>query len=241
MAKTQVTDTQSNPVLSKLLEADSSLAVQETELMAQVEAIREKRQSLMTVINLFSPNGTAPATKQVAEKAAQVEELVAQLAPIAAAASPAIAETETAPAKTKAAAEPAAEPAPKGRGRGKGKGNGNTAAKKQPAAAKKGPKGTRSGRKSENWQSYVRDQFRQTSLTVAVSTVMQQQPSGIFEVPDIIDAIFSDDMPSAIRTKARDRILHVLSAGVRDEQWYRGKMGQYSLSRNAAVASRAAS
>ena len=165
---------------------------------------------------------------------------MAQLAPVAAAASPAIATAETAPAKTKAAAAPTTETAPKGRGRGKGKGT--TAAKKQqPAAAKKGPKGPRSGRKSENWQSYVRDQFRQTSLTVAVSTVMQQQPNGIFEVPDIIDAIFSDDMPSAIRTKARDRILHVLSAGVRDEQWYRGKMGQYSLSRNAAVASRAAS
>lgn len=237
MAKTQVTDSKSNPVLSKLLEADSSLAVQENELMAQVEAIREKRHSLLTVINLFSPNGKAPATKQVAAKAAEVEELVAQLVP-AVAESPS-AKTETAPAKAKAAAEPEAEPAPKGRGRGKGKGS--TAAKKQPSTAKKGPKGTRGGRKSENWQSYVRDQFRQTSLTVAVSTVMQQQPTGIFEVPDIIDAIFSDDMPGAIRTKARDRILHVLSAGVRDEQWYRGKMGQYSLSRNAAVASRAAS
>lgn len=239
MAKTQVADSKSNPVLSKLLEADSSLAVQETELMAQVEAIREKRQSLLTVINLFSPNGAAaPANKQVADKAAQVEQLMAQLAPVAAAEAPLTTATltETAPAKGKAAAEPAEEAPKRGRGRAKG----STAANKQPAA-KKGAKGTRGGRKTENWQSYVRDQFRQTSLTVAVSTVMQQQPNGIFEVPDIIDAIFSEDMPTAIRTKARDRILHVLSAGVRDEQWYRGKMGQYSLSRNAAVASRAAS
>jgi hypothetical protein len=49
----------SNPTVAKLLEADADLAVQEVQLNAQIQSIREKRHSLNTVIEMFAPVDTA--------------------------------------------------------------------------------------------------------------------------------------------------------------------------------------
>ena len=91
----------------------------------------------------------------------------------------------------------------------------------------------------EGWQRYVRAEFGKTPLPEAVSVVLQRQPEDIIEVPAIVDAIFEQEMPQTVRNKARDRILHVLSAGVKENKWYRGRTGQYSLSRNAAASNKA--
>ena len=46
-------------------------------------------------------------------------------------------------------------------------------------------------------------------------------------------AIFEDDMPKAQYLKARSRISNILSAGARDNEWYRGRGGTYSMSKKA--------
>lgn len=104
-----------------------------------------------------------------------------------------------------------------------------------PARGKRGAKAGTSTKSqgSENWQDYLRSQFRQTSLPAAIGSVMQQQPDRLFGMVELIAAIFEDDLPKSVRNKARDRILNILSLGVKDGQWYRGRKGQYSVSRNA--------
>ena len=69
----------SNPTVAKLLEVDAELAIQETELSAQLQSIQEKRRSLKTVIDLFAPTDTTttpiatPAQTPVAEVVAQAD------------------------------------------------------------------------------------------------------------------------------------------------------------------------
>lgn len=52
-----------NSILANLLEADTALAIQAAVLTTHLEAVREKRQSLKTVIDLFSiPSATSTTT-----------------------------------------------------------------------------------------------------------------------------------------------------------------------------------
>lgn len=122
---------------------------------------------------------------------------------------------------------PAEEPAKRGRRGAK--------AADAPAKGGRGAKATAPGKlqTSENWQDYLQPQFRQTSLPAAIASVMQQQPDRLFGMVELIAAIFDADLPKPVRNKARDRILNILSLGVKDGQWYRGRKGQYSVSRNA--------
>ncbi len=243
MTDSPSSDQTSTSVLTKLLDVDADLASQEATLLVQLEAVREKRNSLRSVIGMFSstdagstPTATptasaAPATSaasapakqpgkpgrkpkdkaQDAEKAAPVD---AEVAPEPSTpASPPETETE-APAPTKGR-----------RGR--------------QANPDKPKRNAKPARKLEGWQRYVRAEFGKTPLPEAVSVVLQRQPEDIIEVPAIVDAIFEQEMPQTVRNKARDRILHVLSAGVKENKWYRGRTGQYSLSRNAAASNKA--
>ena len=56
----------SDPVLAKLLAADSDLAAQETQLIAQLDAIQTQRASLQSVLEIFDPDKTTAADKTVA-------------------------------------------------------------------------------------------------------------------------------------------------------------------------------
>jgi len=47
-------DQSANSTLTKLLEVDAQLAAQEAELLSQLESVQEKRQSLKTVVSLFT-------------------------------------------------------------------------------------------------------------------------------------------------------------------------------------------
>lgn len=53
----------SDPALSKLLEVDSDLAVQETDLLAQLEAVRARRASLQTVVGIFASEAETTSKK----------------------------------------------------------------------------------------------------------------------------------------------------------------------------------
>ena len=62
---------------------------------------------------------------------------------------------------------------------------------------------------------------------------MQQQPKQVLDIAAIVNAIFVDEIPREVRSKARERVSNVLSVGVKKEKWYRGEAGSYSMSKAA--------
>lgn len=277
MPDSQMVDRMSDSVLTKLLEVDSELATQEASLLAQVEAIRQKRASLSAVVNMFAtsetapPEKPAPATKRgrkpAQSKAQETDNSVAtslidNLIEIATAIPEVVPEAAVA-TNGSAPEPPAAEPKAK---RGRRPAQSSAAkpaasvsktqsparaskAKQTPKAAKQTSKETepkppsapskpksasKEGRKSNNWRNYMRPEFGKAPLPEVVSSVLQRQSNGIFDVPTIVSTIFVQDTPKEVRNQARDRVLHILSAGVKEKKWYRGKTGQYSLSQSVA-------
>lgn len=209
----------SDPTLAKLLEADSTLAAQEAELQAQVEAVREKRNSLKTVIDMFASTGAlasssaktakvSPAAKKAALKTA--EEVVAAPAPEPEAAAP---EAPAATEKTK---------------------KGTRTPRQQKAA--KAPRVPKVSKKKQGWQHYVREEYRKTSLPEAVSGVLEGEPNTVFSIPTVIDVVFEDDIPKEAWKQAQNRVSNILSTGVKDNKWHRGKTGHYSVSSESAMA-----
>jgi hypothetical protein len=102
----------------------------------------------------------------------------------------------------------------------------------QKQRAKSLPK-KKTSQEQETWQQYLRDEFSNATLAQAVSEVMQQQPEQVLEIAAIVDAIFVDEIPQGVRSKARERVSNVLSVGVKKEKWYRGAAGSYSMSTTA--------
>lgn len=216
----------SNPTVAKLLEADTELATQELQLSAQLQSIQEKRKSLKTVIDLFAPTDTATATPiatppetPVAEESAEV---VAQQAepPAEDVVTP---EVDTSKTDTTLDAEATAAPATQKR---QTKKSSSSASKKQSTKSlpKKNP-----SKEVETWHEYLRDEFSNATLATAVSQVMQRQPHQVLEIAAIVDAIFVDEIPPQVRSKARERVSNVLSVGVKKDKWYRGGAGSYSM------------
>ena len=209
MPNSQDFDQAANSTLAKLLEVDSQLTVQEAELLSQMESVQEKRRSLKTVISLFAK--TDAATTPVEEPA------------------------QTSSAKSGRDIEPVDEDvtvlpletskaittAPSSTSRNK------TTKSTHPAKA---------NRKGLGWQQYVRDEFSHTSLSEAVSLVLQRQADKVFEIPAIVNTIFMDELPKEVGNKARRQVTNILSEGARKNKWYRGQLGYYSMSRAAAQA-----
>ncbi len=219
----------SNPTVAKLLEVDVELATQELQLNAQLQSIQEKRKSLKTVIDLFAPTNTAtttaiatPVQTPVALSEAEVAEEIVE--PIAQ--DEATLELDQPETNTTVNALTSAVPDAQKRQAHK---NSYTASKKQ--NAKSAPKKTSS--ELETWQQYLRSEFSNATLSQAVSEVMQQHSGQVLEIAAIVDAIFVDEIPQYVRTKARERVSNVLSVGVKKEKWYRGETGSYSMSKVA--------
>ncbi len=227
----------SNPTVAKLLEVDTELATTEVELNAQLQSIQEKRRSLKTVIDLFAPTDTATATPiatppetRVAEAEAEVTDEQAEQPTVEDVAEPELDQPET---DTTADAETPAVPDPQKR---------QTKKNSAPASKKQSPKSAPTKKASdelENWQQYLRSEFSNATLATAVSEVMQRQPHQVLNTAAIVDAIFVDEIPQKVRSKARELVSNVLSVGVKKEKWYRGEVGSYSMSK-AAVADSAA-
>ncbi|CAA9243910.1 hypothetical protein AVDCRST_MAG92-1678 [uncultured Coleofasciculus sp.] len=70
--------------------------------------------------------------------------------------------------------------------------------------------------------------------------MLQRQRDEVLNVSTILESLFVVEIPQAARSEARNRIANVLSIGLKSNKWYRGKKGQYSLSREAAGMSSAA-
>ncbi|NJN58416.1 MAG: hypothetical protein HC879_13390 [Leptolyngbyaceae cyanobacterium SL_5_9] len=214
MSNPQKTDSTTDPTLVKLLEAESDLAAQAVALTSQMEALKEKRRSLQTVIGLFSSTSTATdlleksETDSEAESTASVEDSSFDL--------------------EDSLDEPDVEsPSESKSGRSAGRG------RKSPKAAQT----EKSTGRDTAWRRYMRKEFAKTSLPEAVAHILHQQPDRVFEVPTIVDALFIEATPKDARNDARNRVSNVLSIGLKNNKWYRGKKGQYSLSQAAVKAS----
>ncbi|MBW4637085.1 MAG: hypothetical protein KME05_02420 [Gloeocapsa sp. UFS-A4-WI-NPMV-4B04] len=222
MPNSQNSSDTSNLTVAKLLEVDAELATQEAQLSAQLQSIQEKRHSLKTVIDLFAPTDTATAT------------------PIATPAQTPVAEesTEVTDEQTESTAEDMVTPEPESpkldtttdakapivsdATKRQAKKNSSPTSKKQSAKSKS----QKTSKELETWSDYLRDEFSDATLSQAVSEVMQRQPKQVLEIAAIVDAIFVDEIPPEVRSKARERVSNVLSVGVKKEKWYRGGAGQ---------------
>lgn len=206
----------SNPI-AKLLEVDTELATQEAQLSAQLLSIQEKRRSLKTVIDLFAPTDTATTTPIATP--AQTPVATEQAEPIAQDVLTLLEQP-----KTDTTAESEAQAVPDTPKR-QAKNNSAPTSKKQ--SAKSPPKKT--SEQLETWNQYLRDEFNNATLSQAVSEVMQRQPEQVLKIAAIVDAIFVDEIPQGVRSKARERVSNVLSVGVKKGKWYRGEAGSYSM------------
>ncbi len=220
----------SNPTVAKLLEADAELAATEAQLSAQLQSIQEKRLSLKTVIDLFAPTNTAtstpiatPSQTPVAEAESEVVEEQAGQPTIED-----VAEPELDTSKTDTTVDTGAQAVPATQKRQTKK---NSAPADKKPSAKSLPKKT--NKEQETWQQYLRSEFSNATLATAVSEVMQKQPSQVLNTAGIVDAIFVDEIPQGVRSKARELVSNVLSVGVKKEKWYRGEVGSYSMSKVA--------
>jgi hypothetical protein len=214
----------SNIIQQNLLDAKAKLVAQEQDILAQLEKVRKGIESIETTIEVVC-NGdvmavaTAPTTKRGrgGRKAGK-----------------AAASISAADVNGKTVASPDAEEgAPTRKPRGRGKGVRNKTAAKSTTKAPRTPTRRSSKRNSTGWQSYLHDEFKDQALTDAVETVFSRSPKTAMSSADLIDKIFTADIPKAERTAARDRLLNILSIGVSENKWYRVKPGQYSISKDA--------
>ncbi len=224
MHNIQMIEQPSDPTLSKLLEVEANLAAQAAALTAQLEAVQEKRRSLQTVIGMFTPTGSSAVLVEQQLKTAAVE-INGQLEPAAELFLEPLSAASTAEYTSEVTTDDQPEASEELQ---------HSGSRRQAARVNKAHKTT--GR-SKGWQHYVRQEFAKLSLPEAVSSVLQRQSDEILEVPEIVSSLFADEIPQAVRSEARNRVSNVLSIGLKNNKWYRGKKGQYSSSREAAEAS----
>lgn len=209
MAKSQSTETVSDPTLAKLLDVETNLSTQAAEIAAKLEAIQEKRRSLKAVIDIFTHSDSSmPDIKTTPEFTPDI--------------TPATSSPEPSPTTAPATSEDTTDKKPR----------------KSPSTTKSTQKGksTKTSAKGQRWQQYVRDDFRKLSLPQAVSAVLERSPQRVFSTAEVVHTVFEDDMPKEAENQAKNRVSNILSTGLNDNRWFRGKPGHYSVSQKTAKA-----
>lgn len=208
---------------TKLLEIESTLAAQEAQIAAQLQTLQDKRKSLQTVIHMFTAEPDTPPDASVAAK----DSAPATVADVS---------DDSQSEVTSDVAEVSPEPTPSPRGRRK---KGSSATKSRTSSKSSSKSSTkRAGKKSDEWGAYLKPKYRDRPLLQAVLSVLEQYPDQVVEVPHIMDSILIDKTPKEIRALVRHRLSNVLTVGLKRQKWYRGKVGTYSVSKEAARASR---
>jgi hypothetical protein len=209
----------STTVLPQLQTIEAELASQADQLEAQLASVREKLTGIRTVLPMFA--GTAAS--------AAVPALTKALLPEPAVAEPSTSEAP-APSKTK-------ETKPKKTAQKKAASPKKAAAQKktqdktapaETAPAKKATAKKTDGR-TASWQKYTRPGVKNESIPDAVKLILATQPENDFKIVEVMDALFTEEMPKAQYLKARNRISNVLSGGVRAGDWYKGDRGTYRM------------
>ena len=215
----------SDLVLTQLLEAESDLAGQAISLEAQLASIQEKREGLQTVIAMFQEPAEGQQTSVVETNGStgSVEtSTLSEPVEVAEGAAPAAAAVEP---------EAISEPAP-----AVAKSTKTKRATKRGGRTKQTKTKKRDGR-AASWQRYIRDSFQKEPLPEVISGVLRNQPNHVFQIAEVMKAVFEEDMPKSSFLKARNRVSNILSGGARDGSWYRGRNGRYSMSENVVKAS----
>jgi len=223
----QADGTSTDEMTTQLVEVESQLAEQEAQLEAQLNVIREKRKSLSSVIEIFGQ--TDGDTSEWLESFTQKSSL--------AAAGPSTTQPSVEPMNGSSSASVAAPKAQQVEEEEQTSGR-RTQSRRGGRKGTKTRKSKRGAKSSGKWQAFVKDEFQDISLPKAVRRVLEQSPDDVVEVSTIISTIFVDDIPAQARTNARDRLSNVLSVGLKNENWYRGGTGKYSISPEAAAESR---
>ncbi|WP_009630526.1 hypothetical protein [Synechocystis sp. PCC 7509] len=216
MQNSSISSPSSDSIVAKLLEVDADLAVAEAQLAAQLQSIQEQRHSLKNVISLFPSVDTAVSTPVVTPTPVFEEQ---EKPPVSEVATPELEDTTV----------DTTEAAPSTQKR-QGKKNLSSTSKSN----KKSLPTKNVNKEADTWQQYLKDDFSNASLAEAVAEVMQQQQEQVLEITTILDALFVEEIPKELRTKARERVSNVLSVGAKRGKWYRGLAGKYSMS-SAAV------
>ncbi|MBE9180264.1 hypothetical protein IQ268_17005 [Oculatella sp. LEGE 06141] len=212
--------------LSQLQEIDADLAGQEAESLHQLESVQAKRQHLQAVIHLFS-SATSSQTVATGEEA-----IAAATETVEATAVAPVAELDSAVSIPEPSHPASADPSPQQPQKSR-----KSRIATEPTQKRSKRSQSKTGSKqNQDIQDYLRSEFEQVSLAQALSRVLHQQPDAVLGIPDIIHSMLEDDTPKAIRKEASKRLATLLSVGVKQDKWYRGKTGHYSLSQSAAEA-----
>lgn len=201
--------------LAQLLDIDSQLSAQEDQLRTQLESIQQKRNSLKVVIGLFAEADKAKVTNSIKESIPQAN-TKKQLENI----DESMAVSQTIPNELPIALESK-----------KGK---KTASPSKPKSQTKKTQSKKTVKQTPGWQQYLLDEFRNSSLPQAISSVIKSQPERVWDINAVAEAIFVDKIPHEVKKKVRLQITNLLAQGARENKWYRGQQGFYTMSKEAA-------
>lgn len=213
-------DSSTNSTLAQLLEIDSQLSAQETQLLSQLKSIQEKRNSLQVVIGLFTEADKAHVASPI-EETTSTPQAQTQKASKTVDESKAVVEPE--PQEV-----PLAPPTDASSTVNKT----TTSIKKKSQARKNQLK--RNTKPVVGWQQYLREKFRNSSLPQAISSVLHSQAGRVWDIPAVVETIFVEEIPQEVKKKVRHQITNLLAQGARENKWYRGQQGSYTLSKDAA-------
>jgi len=200
--------------------------------MAQLQEIREKRKGLQIVLGLFAPKEQAapPDTASTPASSNGQAEPVAttpEPAPTAEAAPPSQTEETESPEPVKAPPAREQEKAPAPRKRQSSSARQPTKTPKQHSQGKQ-KASAKTGGRGESWRPYVREDFPANApLAEMAAAVMQRLPERSFTVPEMMGAIFTEDIPQRQYDTAKGRLFTVLSTGFKEGKWVRPDKGQY--------------
>lgn len=81
----------------------------------------------------------------------------------------------------------------------------------------------------------MRSEFRNSSLPQAIAEVIHSQAERVWDISAVVDAIFVEHIPVEVKKKVRLQITNLLATEARENKWYRGQQGSYTMSKEAAT------
>jgi hypothetical protein len=215
-------DPTTKSTLAQLLDIDSQLSAREAQLRSQLESLQRKRQSIQDVIALFGETDKTDVANDLKETISSTRAQNEK--------QPESVKENLAVSKTSANKSPSVAPSVSASTKGK-----KTTASASKKSQTKKTKTSKATKQSPGWQQYLREDFRNSSLPQAIASVVQSEVERVWDISSVTEAIFVPHIPQAVKKKVRLQITNLLAQGARENKWYRGQQGSYSLSKEAAI------
>jgi hypothetical protein len=206
--------------LAQLLAIDSQLSIQESQLLAQLESIQQKRQSIQVVIGLFKETDKAHVAEAIEEKTS-TPQAQSENQPKSVEEEKVVSQTDKDKLPITAPIAPASKT---------GKKTTTSASKKKPT---KKTQASKTVKQTPGWQQYLREDFRNSSLPQAIASVLHSDAKQVWDSAAVVNAIFVEKIPVEVKKKVRLQITNLLATGARENKWYRQEQGAYTLSEKA--------